>query len=102
MPDPSPGRPLTLLVVDDSAAARALAQDALVRAGYRVETAAPSEVSARVAAVDPDLVLLDVAASTLGGRPGAPPRANGVLVRSPDSARLREAVRSLLAGPETP
>ncbi len=57
-----------VLVVDDSATARTLVERSLANAGYRVSTAEDGDVALRrVAELEPDLVLLDVAMPALDG-----------------------------------
>ena len=58
----------TILVVDDSPTETRLFQSALVKAGYRVETAENGEEGVRTAReVHPDLILMDVVMPVLNG-----------------------------------
>ncbi|WP_148219713.1 chemotaxis-specific protein-glutamate methyltransferase CheB [Azospirillum sp. B510] len=58
----------TVLVVDDSALMRRRIADLLIEAGFRVETAATGEEAlARLPAVDPDVVTLDVTMPGMDG-----------------------------------
>lgn len=60
--------PATILVVDDMPANRKLLADLLVLKGYQVVTAASGEEAlAKVDAVKPDLVLLDIVMPGLNG-----------------------------------
>lgn len=97
-PRPNALRPLTILVVDDDPGTRSFARKTLGEAGYRVETSSTLEVAAQVERVDPDLVLLDVDAGNGAGASSL--QANGILVRSPSTASLSDAVCALLARPE--
>ena len=67
-PEPVNGAGVTILIVDDSPTETRLLQSALVKAGYRVESAVNGEQGVQVARqLHPDLILMDVVMPVLNG-----------------------------------
>lgn len=74
----------TILVVDDSPTETRLLQSALVKAGYRVETAVNGEEGVAAAReIHPDLILMDVVMPVLNGF-----QATRILRKDPSTADI--------------